>query len=558
MKRKNITAFSFAIFLLLAPTTVLAVEYTIPEVTIDAQLTEDGTVEVVEQHTYEFEDDFEGLLREIGTKPDTSVEQFEAFENNRELEVEQEDDLFRIYRAGDDETVTVEMHYQITGAVEKFEDGAEFYWGFFDERNESDYGNMTIIVHPPAPAEDVEFLGYEEAQDTASLMVDGAVEFNMGEVPEGRNGDIRVIYDAELFPAVEEQAGTVRDELADDRQQQEEDAAAFAANQQTARGIGNVVLPVGAALLALLLGWAWFRSRRDKQQAAVDDSRFFVPKQKMSIPATIYYVKSVFLSPNATAAALMELVRKGHVKQVTEDIFELIDRNTEYTHEAALIELLFDHVGDGTSFDVGELENYTKDEDHAETYNELISQWTKGIADEVKGKHLYRKHSKIRWSSAVIALVFGAAAGYFGWYELYPLLAVSIFIAVAFLAFAVFYHPRTVEGLIIKKEWQQLTSAMEDLPSEQWHQLTHDEKLRAYAYALGVENKNLDKKGAAFSLAETASDSVATGSFVMNPIFLTTIFVAASSNSTAHASGGSSMPAGGGGVGGSGGGSGAF
>src|SRR5690606_17568713 len=116
----------------------LAVEYSISEVVIDAQVNSDGTVSVVEHHIYEFEDDFNGITREIVPKEGSSIQKFSGYENGQELEVEREGDLYKVFRAGDDETVSFELRYEIQDAVDKFEDGAEFYWPFFDDRNESD------------------------------------------------------------------------------------------------------------------------------------------------------------------------------------------------------------------------------------------------------------------------------------------------------------------------------------------------------------------------------------------------------------------------------------
>ncbi|QDY45818.1 hypothetical protein FK545_11460 [Planococcus glaciei] len=91
------------------------------------------------------------------------------------------------------------------------------------------------------------------------------------------------------------------------------------------------------------------------------------------------------------------------------------------------------------------------------------------------------------------------------------------------------------------------------MPANQWDRLKTDEKQRAYAYLLGSDPKTAERKAMAFTSAESAAGD---SSFVMNPIFMTAIFVSAGSTTTASASGGSAGS--GAGVGGGGGGSGAF
>ncbi|HSP22624.1 MAG TPA: DUF2207 domain-containing protein, partial [Planococcus sp. (in: firmicutes)] len=104
----------------------------------------------------------------------------------------------------------------------------------------------------------------------------------------------------------------------------------------------------------------------------------------------------------------------------------------------------------------------------------------------------------------------------------------------------------------IRHNWRKLKEAMENLPEETWHRLTSDEQQRAYAYLLGSDPKTAERQAAVFTSANTARDD---SSFVMNPVFMTAIFVSAGTT-TASASGGSAGS--GAGVGGGGGGSGAF
>lgn len=553
-KRSSILGMMMLVFILF-PIQALAVDYSISGVTIDAQVNADGTVEVVENHTYDFEDDFNGITREIAPKEGTSIQNFTSYENGSELEVERDGDLYKVFREGDDETVTIELRYEILDAVEKFEDGAEFYWPFFDDRNESDYEDMTISVSPPALSEETEFVGYDEAYETGTVQNDGTVLFEMGLVPEGSNGDIRVIFDAELFPDLPQQDGSIREELTDERERLENEAIAFAARQDMGGSIGNGLIPAAGALLLAMTAWAWNRARKTKQQAKPADSAFFVPKQQMSIPATLYFTKSSILTPAVTAAALMELVRKKRIEQLSEEQFRLIDRNTEFAHEAILIELLFDKAGDGEFFETKDLESYTKNELNHSSYNESITAWQQEVAAEVKQHELYGKHPLLRWTVGFIGLGLFASAVFFGIMNLLPLMFFSLVIGFCFIAFC-FYSPITLDGHVIRAEWKQLRDAMENLDEKEWNRLTQDEKMRAFAYVLGADEKSKNRSTQSFTDAYSESAFADFGVFY-NPVLLTGIFVAANSSTSASASGTGSVSSGGG-VGGGGGGSGAF
>ena len=554
MRSKKILPYMLAAVLaMLVPTQVYAVDFDITDVRIDAQLNEDGTADVTERFTYAFEDDFNGITRGLIAKEGTTIENFSAAENGKALKVEMEDDVYQIFRAGeDDETIEIELTYEITNAVEKFEDGAQFYWAFFDENNDSEYGDLTISVIPPLPADEVEALGYEEAENTERITDDGTAVFELGFVPDGENANVRAIFEPELFPDAAALDGTVRDDLAQDREEQENEAAAFAQNQQTARVIAFPAIAVLGALLLSGILLAWMRASRRKRQIRNYPYDFFVPKESMSIPALLHFTNSAFLSPNAISAAILELMRKGRIKQVSEDRFELINPKTDHAHEETLIDLLFDRIGDGREFTLEQVKQYTENPENHAAYNEAIAEWHKNIAAEVKAKGFYEKHPVLRWTAGILSVVFIGLATYTGMYGLFPAMAATIFLALFAFGFAIGYTPITFDGLEIRHHWRQLKAAMQNLPEESWHRLNSDDQQRAYAYLLGSDPKTAERKAAAFTSANTVADD---SSFVMNPIFMTAIFVSAGTT-TASASGGTAGS--GAGVGGGGGGSGAF
>lgn len=557
MKNRKAIALVVLVFLMLIPTQVFAVDFNITEVQIEAQLNEDGTADVTEQFIYEFEDEFNGITRSLIPKEGTSIEEFTASDSRRDLEVEVENGLYKIYRSGNDgDSIQVELNYRIVGAVEKFEDGAEFYWPFFDASNESEYGDMTITVIPPAPAAETEALGYGEAFDTASITEDGTAFFDLGNVPSEENADIRAIFEPDLFPGVTAQDGTVRDELANDREELENEAAAFARNQQLAKSVGVPAIAILGVLFIGLVLFAWLKASRRKRSVQSGTYEFSVPKDSMSIPALLHFTNPTYVAANGMSAAILDLMRKGKIRQLSEDHFALAERNTDHPHETVLIGLLFDTIGDGHEFTLEQVEIYTKNEINHENYNAATAEWNKEVRAEVLAHDFYEKHIGLRWAVGIMSAVFIGLAIVSGIYGLLPWMALSITLAMLALGFAIGYSPITQEGHRVRYEWRSMKTAMEQLPNEQWERLTMDEKQRAYAYLLGSDQKTAERKANAFTAAEPAND---VSGFAMNPILMTAVFVSASTttSSSASASGGG-IAGTGGGVGGGGGGSGAF
>jgi uncharacterized membrane protein len=135
MLKKWFTSLLLVTLLFIFPLQSLAVEFSITQVKIDAFLRDNGNVEVEETHTYEFDGEFGGITREVVPKKGASISQFTATENGKNLRIEKEDSLYKIHRKGEDETITVKLHYTIENGLEIYQDAAQFYWPFFDDRN---------------------------------------------------------------------------------------------------------------------------------------------------------------------------------------------------------------------------------------------------------------------------------------------------------------------------------------------------------------------------------------------------------------------------------------
>lgn len=560
MRWSNFISILAFIVLLVIPVTANAVEFEISDVQIDVYLKENGHVDVVEKHTYDFDGKFNGISREISPKKGSSIDRFEAYENGKLLKVEKKGQLYKVYRSGKNETVRFELHYQIGNGVEKYEDGAQFYWPFFDKRNETDYGKLKISVHPPAKAMDVDYLGYDAAYGKGVLEADGVVVFDFGKVPDSTNGDIRVIYEPSLFSSINAEKGTIRDALKADKEKIEEDRTAFLTAQKSMGKVGSYSIIAFVAFLFGLLVYMVMKRKdnREMVHSLMEDG--FIPKETLSMPATIYYTHPSGLGPEVMSASLLDLIRKGYVKQVTDESFGLLHTSGVNNHEAALIDLLFNEVGDGEQFTLEDLKTYTKDEENHESYSNTLHTWKTAILQEVKDAQLYEEKIGLRWSAGLLSIALIPVIVQLGRYEVYLSMAILIGLALVGLCIAFFYKPRNLKGLQIKEEWKRFRKHFEQVSAEEWERLPVDDKYRAYIYGIGVKDGKLEKLYNEFERAEQRSDRKNDHYYAAyNPMFMTQTFATANNDASPSSSGSStSISSGGGGVGGGGGGSGAF
>lgn len=555
--KKIVTPFIF-IVLLLVPTAALAVDFEISDVIIDAHLQENGDAAVVEKHIYVFDGKFNGVTREVVAKTGAAIADFEAYEKGKSLKVENDEGTYKIFRSGKNETIEIEMRYQIINAVEKYTDGAQFYWPFFDKRNETDYDNMIITIYPPGPAKEIQYLGYDTAYKTGTVNNNGDVSFKMGKVSSGKNGDVRVIYEPELFPSAKVNKGKIRGEIEFEKKQLADEESAYLVRQDKAGNFGLFGMAGFGAFLIGLFGKMITTSRMKKRTVHEHLADTLVPKERLSMPATIHYMNYGVFSPEAMSAALLDLIRKGHVVQLSDDEFEVVNRSVAYNHEAALLELLFDQVGNGTIFRIADLETYTKEEKNHEIYSSASEKWMNAILEEVKMASLHEKKTRLRWSVALLSLAFIPVVVQLGRYEFFLYMSIAIFMTIVGLSFAIFYNPRNEKGFVLFEEWQQFRKRFADFDMNEWRKLSTDDKFRAYVFGIGVKDKNLGRHFPEFAEAESRVGNTGTNMAIFNPIIMTTSFGSANTNASTGTSSSSTSVSSGGGVGGGGGGSGAF
>ncbi|ARF14093.1 DUF2207 domain-containing protein [Sporosarcina ureae] len=563
---------------LVLPTTAGAVDFSISDVKINAQLEPDGTVQVKEQHTYDFDSEFNGIIREIQPKRGASIKDFTAFEKGKELEIEKRDTEYRVHRKGDSEVVIFDLQYTIRNGMEKYNDGAQFYWPFFDRRNETDYGNMTIKIVPPSQASDVMFIGYDSAENTGKVQPDGTVVFSLGEVRAGDDGDIRVVYESSLFPEMTAVDSDIRPTLKKDQEMAAMSRQKFIQNQKMIGTVGGVSTVAGILGVGFIGFIANTRRKRYVREAhyQMESNGFYVPANDMSLPAVLLFKNGV-ASVELMSAALLDLVRKGNVKQLSDEEFELVDANVRLEHEKHLIQLLFFQIGHDQKFTLSELKRYTKEKKNYEAFDKKFVMWKDFLKAELNEYDLKVKTTKERVILSLIGVLgIGFAISFIN-YELYvQLVIVGILTLVAF-GFALFYSPYNYEGILLKLEWERVGQWMKELDTKKWEGLSLDDRFRVLIYGVGVKHPELDSYYKDFVSAQKQLDQNRTrnedryrqgtgdaqyensyyGGAVYNPVFLAGSFNQASSNVSNNAPS-SDSSSGGGGTGGGGGGSGAF
>ncbi|WP_416150454.1 DUF2207 domain-containing protein [Salipaludibacillus sp. HK11] len=548
------------------PGSASAFELTITNANIDAYLQPDGNVEVEESFTYEFDGEFNGVIRNLNYREESSIVNLEAYENEESLQIETEEEIsHRIHRAGSDETITIDLHYTIENGVDVYNDFGEFYWPFFDSSNETDYESMTVTVHPPQSTDEVQAIGYFSADGSETISDDGTVIFSMGYVEGGTDGDVRTAFDANLFQESSNFVeGTIGDEIVSEQQDRAEQAVIYTERREMFANIFRYAIPVIALIFLLLIGREWQRNRQRKSSSIYQNSEVEgVPELMISMPATIMNMQQM-ATADLLAASLLDLIRKKKIEKVSDDAFRIINREDLLEHERMLIFWLFDEIGNDEVFCFADMKTFLEKEENHEKFQIKQSEWAKAVKDELKAEKLYVDKSRFRWGLGITAFLLIPATIPLFMYDLYAPVTVMISMILFVMLFALIYQPRTEKGWKITTDWRGFKQKLSNVTIQDWKKFDQEDQMKAFIFGLGSNIKNIKNMGEDLSkqLSVGNSKTQSNQSFDVSTFILVGLVFSdgfQTSTVTASSSSGSSGTIGGGtGVGGGGGGSGGF
>ncbi|WP_172643574.1 DUF2207 domain-containing protein [Sporosarcina sp. D27] len=552
------------VLLIVLPNPAFAEDFTINDFKIDAYLESDGNVQVKERLTYEFDGSFNGITRDLYPKEGSKISDLHAEEDGKSLKIEGNDGSYKIHRKAKDETVTIELTYTIVGGVEKYSDMAQFYWPFFDDRNETDFGNVTITVHPPEVTDDVIAMGYDAARGSEMTNEERPVVFNLGEVSAGTNADVRVGVDEALFTgAVRISDKKIRPEL----EKEQQSLIAAQDHYDKMHKLSGQVAPFifgGAVLLLILIGVYAMRLQKKRREKAVLEypEAYFVPEAIMSLPSTLRYTVPHVESTQVQTTALLDLLRKGYIERDGEDAFRVVSRDTEYEHERLLIEWLFDGFGDGQTFSYSNLEVLEGDklsvQQEVNKYNTLQSAWEKSIREEIDKNHMKGGGKGVRVLSVMVGFLLIAPMIVFGIYGQTMWLLFLIFPSLILVLFGLLYSPKTVKGLGIQYQWDAFRKRLPEVSAADLNDQLDDEQKRAVIFGIGTKTLDENKLFETNSVYERGYVPPIMYYFPIGAHAYLQLGRADSAVAASSTSSSSSTSSGGGGVGGGGGGAGAF
>ncbi|HJW76103.1 MAG TPA: DUF2207 domain-containing protein, partial [Thermoleophilia bacterium] len=201
---------------LLAAPAALAKSYSMPDVTIDATVNEDGSLTVVETRTFDFSGTFHFVYWDLQTRGAEAVrvqgvstpsQQFDRSDSGAPgtYFVDESPGNVRVQANFEltDTSVPFTLRYVVEGAAKRWSDTAELYWQFIGDQWSVGVGEATVTIHLPAGVtkEQVRAWGHGPLNGTVTINPDATVTLHITDLPPYTFIEARVLFPADALSA---------------------------------------------------------------------------------------------------------------------------------------------------------------------------------------------------------------------------------------------------------------------------------------------------------------------------------------------------------------------
>jgi len=517
------TGFALLIIILFSFTTFITCaerSFEITDYQAQVKILENGDIQVSEIFEYNFDGDFNGIIRTIGIKGSDGLQYFKASEylpTDKELNYDQstKGDMvtYKIYDQSSNERKLFLLEYQLKNVATLYNDTAEFYWKFFDESNTSPIGHIKIEVELPSvevSKEELKVFGHGPLAGKVSIREDGKIVYEVFRLSSGEMVEARILFPTPMIP----DSNKIINQNKFAEIMKEELGWAKQADR------GNVFNIIVILLIPLLLLFNIFLAIRlyfkyDRELKPEVEMDYYRELPQDITPAVLSKLMSIQgVGSKDIMATLMDLVRKKYLK--IEEIqagrkkdykFILIESESSNLkeHEAYLIHWLFYSIGNGTSVTLKEIKDYAKASRTQSSFRSNYSKWVKKVGEEFK-KYNYFGESKegLKTAGKIVLMEF---AGIFLLFVLgallkaqlffiMPLLFTVIFTGFGMIIYGALIRKKTQTGINEYTKWRafkQFLLHFSNMKDYEIPSIVVWEHYLVYAISLGVADKVISK-----------------------------------------------------------------
>ncbi len=436
---KKYIIFTLIFILVLLPMNVFAEEsLSISKWIVASELMENGDLQITEDLTFVFKDEFNGVFRDIvleGTDGISNIELFEivdgmevpytlnqnAKKGDRNVFSSEEDNNsinLMIFSPSEDEEKTFRIKYTLLNVAVMHSDTGELYYKYLGDENKTpiDYFSVNLIL-PEFNREDIKIFGHGPLNGTINFTDTDLIRLKVDDVPTRTYIEARILYPKDYTPLSNNTGNKDLNELLDEEASYAKGIEERERRKETNKGIFN---KISIALIALGAVVSAFLLKLTKRNPDIYNSMDSLNPKDIS-PAELNIFINQYADSRGLLATIFDLARREYIsideieisnekkkksRKKEEFLFtrkNLLD-NSLLDHESYLLDWLFNTIGDGNSLSTIDIEKYRTKK--MMEFNKKQTEWIKLVKEQLDSRDYYDKKHK---STGLLSLILSIA-----------------------------------------------------------------------------------------------------------------------------------------------------
>ncbi|MEE4311002.1 MAG: DUF2207 domain-containing protein [candidate division KSB1 bacterium] len=336
MMNKILTFLLAILLLLITQSDIFAKSYSIDHIQIDAEILDDGSLQIEERRTYNFRrDKFSWADYKLPLSDLGRVVNFSLSEGNESYTLSEEkvkgtyytrqnDDRFYVkwYYSASNEERTFTLRYRVEDAVTVYDDVAVLYYKFVGEKRRKNVAAVDVKLHFPQPADTVNVRAWAHGPLNGTLTFESAGFISMAVRPLSKKNywEIRTLFPKDwVAQASNVMAGSVKGRILQEEKEWAEKANVLrekAAREEAMQQQNDRRALYYASLLVIigLMLFFYFYQRYGRSHPIRHQGQIMSEIPEGLPPAIANYVfTSGQTNANALVSTLLDLARRGFI-----------------------------------------------------------------------------------------------------------------------------------------------------------------------------------------------------------------------------------------------------
>lgn len=430
---------------------------------VEAEIQKNGDLKITEDLSFEFNDKFNGVYRDIVLNKasgvtNIKVQEITGTKSEEYKEVDKADNgdngvytvneskkkvIVKIYSPSDDEVKTFRISYTVKNVAVKYNDIAELYYKFLGSENTTAVGNLVINIYLPAKVSDnqVHVFAHGPLNGKIYKINDRQFQLKVQNVPRRKFIEGRILFPKELIALSDNTVDA--DMYSAIINEEEAYQSKLEADIAKKKAVKRIISITDSILIISDLSLFIYVLAKCRRKVKYYHYQIYDEMPADCTPATASLIDGHNLNSNTIFASVLDLFRKGYIS-ISRRQYELNDNKSEdcilykqkeadkslLAHEAYLMNWLFNKMGNGQLVRTGDIEDYSKQD--KSKFEADFYEWKKKVKEDAK-KTGYYDYSKRAY--AALFTVLSAVIIVLGIFAAVPVIVLSIVTGIALLIY---------------------------------------------------------------------------------------------------------------------------